>query len=138
MEAGSDTSRIAIGQCIACAAIYPEWVKKARAEMDAVCGNAERLPSFEDRDKMPYMTAVAKEILRWRPFIQGGTPRELIQDDEYEDYKFPAGTVFTWNPWAIALNPKEYDDPLTFKPERFLNDDLRNPLKGHWSFGAGA
>ncbi|EGU76683.1 hypothetical protein FOXB_12806 [Fusarium oxysporum f. sp. conglutinans Fo5176] len=137
MEAGSDTSRVAIGQGIAAAAIYGDWVKKAREELDAVCGDAERLPEFRDRDRLPYLSAVTKEILRWRPFIQSGMARELIQDDEYEGYKFPAGTVFTWNPWAIALNPKEYEDPLTFKPERFLDEHLRSPLKGHWSFGAG-
>ncbi|KZL66211.1 cytochrome P450 [Colletotrichum tofieldiae] len=137
MEAGSDTSRVAISQGIAAAAIYGDWVKKAREELDAVCGDADRLPNFSDRDRLPYLSAVTKEILRWRPFIQTGTSRELIQDDEYEGYKFPAGTVFTWNPWAIALSPSEYEDPLTFKPERFLNEDLRSPLKGHWSFGAG-
>ncbi|RYC84014.1 hypothetical protein BFJ63_vAg13101 [Fusarium oxysporum f. sp. narcissi] len=137
MEAGSDTSRVAISQGIAAAAIYGDWVKRAREELDAVCGDAERLPELSDRDQLPYLSAVTKEILRWRPFIQSGTGRELIQDDEYEGYKFPAGTVFTWNPWAIALNPNEYEDPLTFKPERFLNDNLRSPLKGHWAFGAG-
>ncbi|SCO91351.1 related to cytochrome P450 [Fusarium oxysporum] len=137
MEAGSDTSRVSIGQGVAAAAIYGDWVKKAREELDEVCGDAERLPEFSDRDRLPYLSAVVKEILRWRPFIQSGTGRELIQDDEYEGYKFPAGTVFVWNPWAIALNPDEYEDPLTFKPERFLNDQLRSPLKGHWAFGAG-
>ncbi|PVH83864.1 cytochrome P450 [Cadophora sp. DSE1049] len=137
MEAGSDTSRVAIGQAVAAAAIYPEWVQKARAELDAVCGDAERLPSFEDRKDIPYLTAVVKETLRWRPFIQAGVNRVLIKDDEYKGYKFPKGTVFTWNPWGIALNPAEYDQPLDFIPDRFLNEDLDNPLKGHWSFGAG-
>lgn len=138
IEAGSDTSRIAIGQVIAAAAIYTEWVQKARAELDAVCGShAERLPGFEDRDSLPYITAATKEALRWRPYLQTGVFRTLTQDDEYEKYKFPAGTIFTWNAWAIALNPEEYEDPEVFKPERFLNEDLNNPLKGHWSFGAG-
>lgn len=138
MEAGSDTSRNAIGQAIAAAAIYPEWVKKARAELDSVCGaNAERLPTFEDRPSLPYITAAGKETLRWRPFIQAGVPRELIKDDEYKGYTFPAGTVFTWNPWAIALSEKEYENPFEFIPDRFLNDELKDPLKGHWSFGAG-
>ena len=61
----------------------------------------------------------------------------MIKDDEYEGYKFPAGTVFTWNAWAISLSEKEYDEPLKFKPERFLNKDLNNALQGHWAFGPG-
>jgi len=61
----------------------------------------------------------------------------LIKDDEYEGYKFPAGTVFTWNGWAISLSEKEYDEPLKFKPDRFMNKDLKNALAGIWAFGPG-
>ncbi|OQV00569.1 hypothetical protein CLAIMM_06049 [Cladophialophora immunda] len=139
MEAGSDTSRVTLGQIIAGAATYPDWVNRARDELDKVCGhNAERLPQWEDRDQLPYITAVVKEGFRWRPNIaEIGAPTMLIKDDEYEGYKFPAGTVFTWNAWAIALNPDEYEDPERFWPDRFLNDELNNPLKGHWAFGPG-
>lgn len=139
MEAGSDTSRVSIGQIIAGAATYPDWVLRAREQLDAVCGaNAERLPGWDDREKLPYITAVVKEGFRWRPNLaEIGAPTSLIKDDEYEGYKFPAGTVFVWNAWAIALDPKEYPDPERFYPDRFLTDDLNNPLKGHWGFGPG-
>lgn len=141
MEAGSDTSRVTIGQIIAGAATYPDWVQRARAQLDAVCGyNAERLPSWEDRDqgRLPYISAVVKEGFRWRPNIaEIGTPTMLIKDDEYEGYRFPAGTVFTWNAWAIALSPDEYKEPERFNPDRFLDENLLNPLKGHFGFGPG-
>lgn len=139
MEAGSDTSRVSIGQIIAAAAVYPDWVIRARGQLDAVCGyNAERLPQFSDRDKLPYITAVVKEGFRWRPNIaEIGAPHCLTRDDEYEGYRFPAGTIFTWNAWAISLSPDEYEQPERFWPERFLNDDLNNPLKGQWGFGPG-
>ncbi|KAI1623907.1 cytochrome P450 [Exophiala viscosa] len=139
MEAGSDTSKVSVSQIIAAACTYPDWVPKARAELDAVCGaDPQRLPGFGDRARLPYITAVVKEGFRWRPNIaEIGTPTTLIKDDEYEGYKFPAGTVFTWNAWAIALSPNEYIEPERFYPERFLNEDLNNPLKGHWSFGPG-
>lgn len=135
-EAGSDTSRTVITQLVAAAAAHPEWVKTAQKYLDDLCGsNAERLPTLADRQSIPYISAVVKEALRWRPFIQIGVPHMLTQDEEYEGYKFPAGTQFTWNAYAIALT--EGEDPHTFRPERFMNDDLKNPLKGHWSFGAG-
>ncbi len=138
LEAGSDTSRNAITQVLAAMAAYPAWVTKARAMLDEVCGaDAERLPSLSDRGRLPYITAAAKEALRWRPFIQTGVPHLLTQDDEYEGYRFPAGTQFTWNAYAIALNEEDYADPMTFSPERFLDGDLNNPLKGHWQFGTG-
>lgn len=139
MEAGSDTTRVSIGQMIAGAATYPDWVKRARAQLDQICGaNAERLPEWSDREDLPYITATVKEIFRWRPNLaEIGAPTSLTQDDEYEGYRFPKGTVFVWNAWAIALDPREYAEPERFYPDRFLNDELNNPLKGHWGFGPG-
>ncbi|KAH8587938.1 cytochrome P450 [Bisporella sp. PMI_857] len=138
MEAGSDTTRVSLGQIIAGAATYPDWVVRAREQLDAVCGDAQRLPEFADRKILPYITAVVKEGFRWRPNIaEIGAPTLLIKDDEYEGYKFKAGTIFTWNAWAISLSPKEYEQPERFWPERFMNEDLNNTLKGHWAFGPG-
>lgn len=138
MEAGSDTSRISISQIICAAILDPRWVRTAREALDAVCGsNAERLPEFSDKKNLPYITAVVKEGFRWRPMAQIGFPTMLIQDDEYEGYKFPKGTVFTWNAMAISLDEKEYEEPMRFWPERFLNEDLDNVMKGLWSFGPG-
>lgn len=139
MEAGSDTSRVTINQIIAGAVTYPDWVARAREQLDSVCGsNAERLPQWSDRKELDYITAVVKEGFRWRPNIaEIGAPTMLTKDDEYEGYRFPAGTVFTWNAWAIALNEDEYKEPERFWPERFLNADVGNALKGHWAFGPG-
>jgi cytochrome P450 len=49
-------------------ALFPEALKKAQAEIDAVIGN-ERLPSFADRDQLPYTNALAKEVLRWNSVV---------------------------------------------------------------------
>lgn len=43
--------------------IYPEIQKKAQAELDALL-NGERLPTLDDRDALPYLTAILKEVLR--------------------------------------------------------------------------
>jgi len=61
----------------------------------------------------------------------------LIRDDTFEGYHFPAGTIVTWNHWAICTDPKEYEQPERFWPERFLNEDLDKPVKGLLGFGAG-
>jgi len=65
LEAGSDTTRVSLGQMIAGAATYPDWVERAREQLDAVCGkNAERLPQWSDYDNLPYIEAVVKESFR--------------------------------------------------------------------------
>ena len=46
--------------------LHPAAQKRARDEIDAVVGR-DRLPTFEDRPKLPFVDAMCKEILRWRP-----------------------------------------------------------------------
>jgi cytochrome P450 len=145
MEAGSDTSRMTISQIIAAAASDLRWVRTAQAELDGALGFATRLPEFSDRSNLPYMSAVVKEGFRWRPFAEIGVAHLLMKDDEYEGYRFPKDTIFTWNSWCIALNEKENPDPVRFWPERWLDKEiqgfdrkgLEDPLAGHWSFGTG-
>jgi cytochrome P450 len=55
---------------IACL-LHPEVQEKARDEIDAVVGR-ERLPTFEDRPKLPFIDAMCKEVLRWRPVVPLG------------------------------------------------------------------
>ncbi|KIW99583.1 uncharacterized protein Z518_11322 [Rhinocladiella mackenziei CBS 650.93] len=140
VEAGSDTTRMILSMIIAAAATDPRWVAEAQKQLDHVCGsNAERLPSFSDKNELPYITATIKEALRWRPVSELGPPILLIQDDEYEGYRFPAGTLFTFNTWNLHLSPDEHKDPHRFWPDRYLNmgKDLSDPLRGHYGFGPG-
>ena len=87
---------------------------------------------------MPYIVAVIKETLRWRPnMTASGVPRSLIEDDTYRDFVFEKGTVFVYNHFAISHNEDEFRQNDVFLPERFLNDDLQELLKGHLGFGTG-
>lgn len=67
LEAGSDTTRNSLLETVAGTAMYPDWIERARAELDEVCGkNAERLPTFDDIDRLPMIRASVKETVRWR------------------------------------------------------------------------
>jgi cytochrome P450 len=46
--------------------VRPEIQTMAQEELDAVTGR-ERLPTFEDRPRLPFVDAICKEVLRWRP-----------------------------------------------------------------------
>ena len=46
--------------------LFPDIQKRAQAEIDIVVGDG-RLPSFEDRERLPFVEAIVKELLRWRP-----------------------------------------------------------------------
>lgn len=49
--------------------LYPDVQKKAQAAVDAVVGH-DRLPDFQDN--IPYLDAVVREVLRWRPVLPLG------------------------------------------------------------------
>ena len=54
-----------------CVALHPAAQKRAQEEIDRVVGT-ERLPTFEDRDSLPYVEALWRETLRWRPALPVG------------------------------------------------------------------
>jgi cytochrome P450 len=53
--------------------LHPDIMRKAQYELDTVTGR-DRLPTFEDRPRLPFVDAVCKEVSRWRPVIPLGTP----------------------------------------------------------------
>lgn len=101
---------------------------------------SQRTPTWDDEDRLPFVKAVVSETLRWRTVtILGGIPHAPTQDDEYNGYFIPKGTAITGNLWAIHRNPRDFPDPDTFRPERFLGG-LERPYpnkKGHNAFGWG-
>ncbi|THG99744.1 hypothetical protein EW026_g2677 [Hermanssonia centrifuga] len=123
--------------------LYPDVMRRAQAEIDAVIGR-DRTPSFSDRDKLPYIEAIVKEVIRWRPVDPLGVPRRSTEDDWYKGYFIPAGTVVIFNVWAMNRNPKYFPDAEEFRPERYLDDSgqLAEAIPdthghGHFAFGSG-
>lgn len=67
MEAGTDTTRESLDQCVAAAVVWPDWVERVRQQLDEVCGaNAERLPTSQDAPRLPLVKATVKESVRWK------------------------------------------------------------------------
>ncbi|KAJ9608029.1 hypothetical protein H2200_007017 [Cladophialophora chaetospira] len=131
-EAGSDTTTMALEVFTLAMLLYPDVMKKGQAELDAVLGPSH-LPTFDDKEKLPYIDAIVKETLRWRPVSAGGIPHAVIQDDEYMGYHIPAGSTVIGNHWSIHLDENVYDDPYRFNPDRW-NEQPDLPLA---AFGFG-
>jgi cytochrome P450 len=55
-------------------ALYPQVQRRAQAELDVVVGR-DRLPTFDDRPRLPYVEALCKELLRWQMVTPIGTIR---------------------------------------------------------------
>ena len=81
-------------------ATHPEVQRKAQAELDAVVG-PKRLPTFADRSSLPYVNALVTECLRWKPTAQLGLPHCPIEDDVYNGYTIPGGSLLMPNVWYV-------------------------------------
>ena len=77
---------------------FPEVQKKAQAELDTVIGPG-RLPQMSDMDSLPYMKALVREIVRWHVVAPIGVPHRSEQDDEYNGYFLPGGSIVMVNQW---------------------------------------
>ena len=53
-------------------ALHPDVMRKAQNELDVVTGR-DRLPTFEDRPRLPFVDAVCREVSRWQPVAPLGT-----------------------------------------------------------------
>lgn len=78
--------------------LHPEQQKKAQKAIDEYIGT-ERLPTFDDLGKIPYVEALCREVLRWRPVAPIGVGHYTNKDDEYKGYFIPANTTVIGNSW---------------------------------------
>ncbi|KAF8225436.1 cytochrome P450 [Tricholoma matsutake] len=100
--------------------LHPEVVKKAQAEIDAVVGN-ERLPTFADRENLPYIDALTKEVFRWNSVVPTGIAHRVTQDDTHAGYFIPKGSLVIANMWKLTHDPRTYANPHLFNPDRFIS-----------------
>src|SRR4029077_21073769 len=80
----------------------------------------EREPSAEVASRLPYTEAVLNEVLRLYPPAYG-FGRRALRDTVVGGHPVPAGTTVAMSPWAMHRDPRFYDDPEEFLPERWLN-----------------
>ncbi len=98
--AGADTSVSTLTTFILAMTLHPEAQKRAQAELDAVLG--DRLPTFADKDDLPYVTAVMKEVFRWIPVLPLAVPHRAINSDQYKGFYIPAGASVLGNTWYVV------------------------------------
>ncbi|KAJ7644020.1 cytochrome P450 [Roridomyces roridus] len=118
-SAGFDTTSAAVSSFFVAMARNPDVQRKAQAEIDNIIG-ISRLPIFEDRPSLPYVEAVYRELLRWRPPVPLGVPHAVTQDDLYDGYLIPRGATVFSNIWAMMHDETTYPDADKFIPDRFL------------------
>ncbi|KAK5331677.1 hypothetical protein LTR93_000682 [Exophiala xenobiotica] len=121
VEGGADTTAAQLLTMVLALARNPEVQKKARAEIDPLCGASRSPEMSKDFASLPYINAVVKEGMRWRPVAVTALPHKVRQDDYYKGMLIPKGSTVFIPTWAIHHSPDIYPDDEAFNPDRFLN-----------------
>ncbi|XP_070003725.1 geraniol 8-hydroxylase-like [Nicotiana sylvestris] len=121
--AGSDTSAITTEWAMAELLRKPQVLNKVREEILQQIGT-ERPVKESDIDKLPYLQAVVKEAMRLHPAVSLLLPHKAQNDIEVLGYTVPKNTQVLVNAWAIGRDPKSWEKPLEFMPERFIKSSV--------------
>ncbi|XP_055940830.1 cytochrome P450 18a1-like [Argiope bruennichi] len=127
-DAGSETVRTSIHWFIYVMAAFPDVQKKVQKEIMEVIGS-EKTPEYMDMRNMPYTHAVMLEIMRWKTIVALNLVHYALEDATVGGYTIPKGTTVIANFWAVHHDPRYWDEPEEFKPERFLSKDGKSVVK---------
>lgn len=136
LSAGTDTSAGTMEWAMSLLLNHPKVLKKVQAEIDNVVGH-DRLIDEADLAKLPYLHCIVNETMRLYPAGPLLVPHESSEDCMVGGFKVPGGTILLVNMWAIHNDPKIWDEPRSFKPERFEGfEGVRDGFK-FVPFGSG-
>ncbi|KAK9051232.1 hypothetical protein SSX86_027858 [Deinandra increscens subsp. villosa] len=151
LNAGTDTTSTALQWIMANLVKFPRIQRKLYEEIVAVVGppppprkdlEVEQVITEEDVQKMVYLKAVVLEGLRRHPPGHFVLPHRVMKEVEVEGYTIPQGATINFMVGEMGLDPEVWDEPMEFKPERFLVSDGVFDITGSkgikmMPFGAG-
>ncbi|CAN6348239.1 unnamed protein product [Urochloa humidicola] len=127
LSAGTDTSALTTEWAMAFLLTHPEAMQKVRAELDANVGT-KRLVEESDITNLPYLQCVVKETLRLCPVGPVIPAHEAMEDCTVGGCQVRRGTMILVNAWMIHRDPKLWEAPEDFRPERFLDAGVTAPM----------
>ncbi|KAA0200339.1 Cytochrome P450 CYP3214A9 [Hyalella azteca] len=137
--AGSDTVNNQLKWMAYLLARYPEYATMMQQQIDAVVPR-DRMVSLDDKPGLPLVEAFTVEVLRYSSMLVFNVQRSAIRDAEINGYLIPKGTMVIVANYSIHHDPRYWDDPHKFYPERFLDDSATKytaPKQAFFAFGSG-
>ena len=126
MVGGTDTTSNTVEFAMAELLNKPDAMKKAQEEIEKVVGK-DNIVEESHTPKLPYLYAIMKEVLRLHPALPLLVPHCPSETTTIGGYTVPKGSRIFVNVWAIHRDPLIWENPLEFRPERFLD--------GKWDYG---
>ncbi|KAJ0968526.1 hypothetical protein J5N97_025443 [Dioscorea zingiberensis] len=119
---GTETVSNTVEWAIAEVMKKPEIMRRVQEELDQVVGK-DTIVEESHLPKLPYLGAVVKEALRLHPALPFLVPHCPSSSSTIAGFTIPQGSRVFVNVWAIHRDPSIWENPLVFKPERFLGLD---------------
>lgn len=127
LNAGTDTTSTALQWIMANLVKYPEVQNKIMEELKAAFGDERNEENAEvkeeDLHKLPYLKSVILEGLRRHPPGHFVLPHTVKEDVVLNGYLVPKDGIVNFMVADIGRDPRVWEDPMAFKPERFLKDE---------------
>jgi cytochrome P450 len=132
--AGHETTANAMAWTWHLLASAPEAEARLHQELSGVLGG--RLPTAEDVPRLEWTRAVVAESMRiWPPVWTMG--RRVLQTHTIDGHAMEAGSLIITSQWVVHHDPRWWDDPSTFAPQRWLSPSPR-PKYAYFPFGGGS
>jgi len=133
--AGHETTALALTYALHLLARHPERQARLADELRTVLG--QRSPTLADLEQLRFTEMVILETMRLYPpaWAMG---RRAIADVEIGGYRLPKGSEFVLSPWVVHRDPRWFDAPDEFRPERWEGElAQRLPRFAYFPFGGG-
>ncbi|CAN1264949.1 Corytuberine synthase [Linum perenne] len=140
LTAGTDTTTTTIEWAMAELLMNKEALTRVREELSREIGTTTTITE-SNTSQLPFLNACIKETLRLHPPAPFLIPHRAQETCNVMNYTIPKNSQIIINVWAISRDPSVWVDPLSFKPERFLDGSTRADFKGRdfefLPFGSG-
>ena len=123
LNAGTDTTSTSLEWIMANLVKYPHVQERLFEEIKAVVGDGAEEIKEEDLQRMPYLKAVILEGLRRHPPGHYLLPHAVTEDVVLGGYLIPKNGLLNFMVAEMGLDSEVWEDPTSFKPERFLKED---------------
>lgn len=134
-QAGHETSATALTWWCGLMARHPEVAERIHAEVEAMLQGRD--PSPENLQQLPWLQASLKEALRLYPPAAILFTRRAQRDIKVGPWTLPQGHLMAFTPFVIQRDPRWFESPEEFRPERFL-PGAPDIQRGAWMpFGTG-
>ncbi|XP_044468673.1 cytochrome P450 89A2-like [Mangifera indica] len=126
LNAGTDTTSTALQWIMANLVKYPRIQDKIFMEIKGIVEDGEEEVKEEELQKMTYLKAVILEGLRRHPPGHFVLPHAVTEDVELNGYVIPKNGTINFMVADMGWDPKVWEDPMAFKPERFEGEEAYN------------